>query len=325
MSDNKKTVQEIDLLELFNLICRKIKKNLVNLLRVILFLIFFGIKRVHFIILFMLGGMAIGLFFYSQTHRFYSSDLIAQPNGISSIDMVDYIDDLSLLCKKGNKQAMSLSLSLPDSVIDKIKNIEAFHYIDVNNDNIGDFIDFANSFDAKDTTKKIISNRIYLKVDVFDNQIFDAVRTGIFYYISSNPYLLKLNELRKKELNELIIQTKKEIIKIDSLQNVEYFNTNNELTTSNESQLMFLSEKDKRMYYHDKLRLLKDKQGYEKELELSTAPITVIKDFTHLAVEENPRSGYINKYGFYFGILGYILLLLFNNRNKFSSLIKEYL
>ncbi len=322
MSDVRKEAKEIDLIELFQLIGQGIKKSLVGIFKGILFLIVFGIRRTHFILLFAVTGGLMGLLLFSQTQRFYSSDLIAQPNGISSIDMVDYINDLTSLCKKRNKEALSFSLSLPDSIVDKIKNIEAFHYIDVNDDNIGDFIDFANTFDAKDTTKKIISDRIYLQVDVFDNQVFDAVRSGIFYYISSNPYLLKLNELRKKELNELIIQTKKEIIKIDSLQNVEYFSTNNELAASNESRLMFLSEKDKRMYYHDKFRLVKDKQRYEKELELATAPITIIKDFTHLAVEENPKSGYIIKFGLWFGILGYTILLASKYHKKLTLLLK---
>lgn len=324
MSENKNEVKEIDLLELFSVIGKGIKNGFLFLLNAVLFLCVFGVQRIHFIIAFVITGGAIGWFFFSSTQRFYSSDLIAQPNGMSSIDMVDYIGDLTYLSKKGNKEGLAYSLKLPDSTASKIKSIEAFHYIDLNGDNIGDYIDFNKSFKSVDTLKKIVADRIYLQVEVFNNNAFSDVKAGIFNYIADNPYLTKLNELRKHELSELILQTNSEIIKLDSLQNVDYFKTENRLDTSNERGLLFLSEKDKRMYYTDKLRLIELKQAYRKELELATAPITIIKDFTHLAVEENPRNTYIFKFGFWFGVLGYLFLLIIKYRKKLSQILLKF-
>jgi hypothetical protein len=329
MSDNKKEVKEINLLELFSVIGKGIKNGFLNILKVILFLVIFCVKRIHFILLFIVFGGIIGWLFFINTQLYYSSDLIAQPNGISSTEMVDYISDLTKLCKRGNTKGLAFLLQLPDSTTKKIKSIDVFHYIDLNRDNIGDFIDFFRKFDAKDTSRRIISNRFYLQVEVFDNKSFRDVKNGIFNYISNNPYLVKLNELRKKELIELIGQTKTEIGKLDSLQNVDYFMNNNRLESSSDNKLMFLSEKDKRMYYHDKLSLIQRKQSYEKELDLATAPITIIKDFTHLAVEENPRGEYVIKFGFWFGVVGYLILLAFLYKKQIteiipSSLISKY-
>jgi hypothetical protein len=311
MSYSNHESREIDLLELFNIMGRGIKNAFLSLLKTIVFLIVFGVKLAHYIALAAIVGGAIGWIFFSLSQRYYSSDLIAQPNGINATDMVQYINDLNKFCKKNNNAALSYSLDLSDTTAKKIKNIEAFRYIDVNRDKIGDFVDFNNSFSAEDTNQQIDEKRIYLRVEVYDNTAFNSVRDGIFSYISKNPYLLKLNDIRKNELSELVFSIEKEINKLDSLQNVDYFKNNTKLTTgSGEGSLMFLSEKDKQMYYKDKMVLIKQKQNYLKELELATTPITVIKDFTQLTVEENPRGNYILWFGLGLGLLCYIILMI---------------
>jgi hypothetical protein len=112
-----------------------------------------------------------------------------------------------------------------------------------------------------------------------------------------------------------------EILKLDSLQNVDYFKTNSSFTSSNDNRLMFISEKDKQMYYKDKIILIAQKQEYIKELELATTPLTIIKDFTPLAIEENPKGKYIIWFGFWFGVGGYIFFLVKKNKKIIENLI----
>lgn len=307
----KTSPQEIDLLELFQRIGKSISNLFGKIFKVLIFLIGFGIRKIHFLILFAIIGGLIGWGIYSTTKRYYSSDLVAQPNGISSVDMVSYINDLHHLTEKRNVASLALALNMKDSLAQKIKNIEAYHYIDVNKDGIGDFVDYKNTFNPKDTTQVLLEDRILIRVEVYDNNVFRDVKQGIFSYIKNNNYLLKLNQIRRKELRELIVNTEKEIEKLDSLQNFDYFSTGEgELSRSKESQLMILAEKDKQLYYRDKLYLTNKKQEYEKELELATDAITVIKDFTELAFEENPKSSYIIEYGAILMGLGYFGLLL---------------
>ena len=47
-------------------------------------------------------GMIIGYILFSNSRRFYSSELVAQPNGITNADMISYINDLNQLCKEKN-------------------------------------------------------------------------------------------------------------------------------------------------------------------------------------------------------------------------------
>lgn len=315
---NSNQVQEIDLLELFNRLGRGIKNLFLGITKVILFLVVFAIKKVHFLAVFALAGGVIGIMFYSSTQRYYSSNLVAQPNGITSTDMINYINDLHDLCLKKNTPGLAYSLEMEDSVAAKIKNIQSFFIIDINNDEIGDYVDFKQIVNLKDTTQKRLEDRIYVTVEVYDNRVFEHVRNGLLRYMGKNPYIIKLNEIRKNELNELSNQTDYEISKLDSLQQVEYFGKDSRLPIS-QSEMMFISEKEQRMYYRDILNLLQKKQEYQKELLLATDAFTVIKDFTNLAVAENPRGNYIFRFSVIFLLIGYIFLLGLKYRKQISD------
>lgn len=317
MSNTNHETKEIDLLELFNIIGKSIKNAILSIYKTIVFLISFGLKKAHWLALITIAGALIGYLVYLGTDRYYSSALIAQPNGISAIDIVEYINDLNRYTTKNNEIALKQALEITDTVAKKVKNIQAFLYIDLNHDGRGDIIDFKQNYDPKDTTQILINSRFYLKVEVLDNRVFSDVRDGLFIYINKNPYLIKLNQIRKRELEELISSTDREIAKLDSLQNVDYFTDNlDRLTARNQSSLLFLSEKDKQLYYKDKLSLEQQRLRYIKELELSTTPITVLKDFTQLTVEENPKGFYIIRFGYIIGLLGYIFLIVFEYRKK---------
>jgi len=264
----------------------------------------------------MTGGL-IGWLFFMKSSPYYSSYMIAEANGTNSTDMINYINDLHELCARKNVKALAYNLEVPDSSAAKVKDIQAHYIIDINKDGIGDRVDLKNEFNYGDTTRKIMENRFYVAVEVFDNGTFETVRRGLYNYIGNNPYIINLNEIRKKELGELIAQTDKEINKLDSLQNVDYFQDKEPVRTSD---MMFISEKEKRMYYHDILRLLEDRQEYQKELELSDNTFTIVKDFTSLTLAEKTWKDYVKKYGLVFLLLGYVLLLSFRFRDKLSKL-----
>lgn len=311
---------EIDLIVLFQKLFDKIKAFFLGLFKLLITLIVFSLKNIHYLILAAIIGGFVGQFFYKASKRYYSSDLVARSNGITNADMIGYLNDLGKLCKENNYLSLAQLFEIGDSTAQKIKNIEAFWFVDVNKDKIGDYVDFSKSFDVSDTTKRLIQDRFHLKVELYDNNAFIPFREGLYSYIKRNPYLQKLNQLRQEELKELISLTENEIKKLDSLQNLEYYESYQTPLTRSEGRITFMEEKAKQLYYIDKLLLLEKKQGYEKEFELSYEPITVIKDFTPLAKEENPWINYQKKYIPIFTLIGLIALLLIKNRKKIMSI-----
>lgn len=319
MAENKKSgAQEVDLLELFNSIGKGIKLSFLAIFKGCLFLVITGLRKSHYLIAFAILGVLTGFLIFSASKRYYSSYMIAQANGINSSDLVSYINDLHDYCQKNNHAALSNDLQMHDTTAQKIKDIQAFYIIDANRDGIGDYVDFKNSFNPKDTTQERLNDRIHIAVEVLDNTVFEKVKNGLYRYIRVNPFLIQLNEIRKQELRELISQTEKEIQKLDSLQNTDYFKSHQRFA-SKQSQMMFVAEKEPTMYYKDKMMLTRQKQLYQKELELARNEFTVIKDFTRLAAAENPRGRYLIRYGLIYTIIGYLLLLIYTYRKKISN------
>jgi len=322
MSDPKsKPNNEIDLLDLFSSIWKGIGNFFMLIINVFLFLFVFGIKRIHWMLLIAFVGIGLGYLIYLKTPRYYSSEMIAQPNGFTSIDMAQYINDIHEMCLKKNAEGIVEAFQISETSAKLLKDIEAFYFIDVNKDGIGDYVDYKRKFNPIDTSTNIVKSRILIRAEILSNDKFDEVKQGLTKYIDRNPYLLAVNDLRKRELKALIEQSESELKKLDSLQNYEYYKGLDDGQINRESQIVFLNEKLTQLYYRDKESLLNKRLRYQQSLELATEPITIIKDFTSLQFEENPKMGYLIKYGVLTSIIGYILLLYI----AYRRIINEYL
>lgn len=314
---------ELNLIELLNATWKGIIRLFKLLVEILLFLLIFGIWRIHWLLLIVILGAGTGYLLYHGTERYYSSEMIAQPNGFTSIDMANYINDIQDMCERRNMEAISNAFEISEEDAEQIRNIAAFFFIDVNHDGIGDHVDYKYKYKPEDTTQSIMLDRILIRAEVLDNTIFQEIRSGIIKYINNNPYLIKVNDIRKRELGDLIAQADREISKLDSLQNFEYYKGPEEGEGTRSGQIVVLNEKVTQLYYQDKVTLLTQKLSYQKALELATDPITIIKDFTVLQSEENPLSEYLIKYGLLFGFLGYFVLLFFHYRRKVIAFLSS--
>ncbi len=315
MTEKQRNQQnEIDLLDLFSSLWKGILRFFKIIIDTFLFLFVFGIRRIHWMVLSVIIGFGIGYLRYSQTPRYYSSEMIVQPNGFNSIEMGQYINDIHKMCEQNNIAGIVEALQISEHSAELIQGIEAFFFIDVNRDGLGDHVDYEGKYNPADTTETIIKSRLLIRAQVLNNTSFTEVKEGLIRYIDNNPYLIKVNDLRKRELEARIQQSEKEISKLDSLQDFEYYKSLEDSKLNRQGQIVFMNEKITQLYYRDKESLLSKRLGYQKALELATEPITIIKDFTSLQVEENPMTDYLIKFGFITCILGYILLLYLAHR-----------
>ena len=315
MSKDKKP-KEIDLLELFQIAGKGVVNFLIWIARIIIFVITFGIKKAHWLVLFAFIGIGVGWWYHSISKSYFSSGMIIETHGIASGDLIDYMNDLSTICYSRNVESLASALDISESSAGKIKMIEAYPYIDVNRDGKGDFVDFNNVYNPKDTNQSIIQNRCYLQMELFDNQPKEYLQKGLMNYVVKNPYLVQLNQIRKLALLEQITETEKEIHKLDSLQNIEYFSesANRVIPVSTGGNIVY-TEKEKRMYFEDKLSLILNKQYLEKEYKFVQEPITIVKNLSELAKEENPKSRVMFRFGILFGLVGYAILLFISYYN----------
>ncbi len=323
MEKNKKEQKndEIDLLELFHKTW-DVTKNFFNwIIRSILLFIVFLVRNSLYIAGFFILGGIIGLGISFRGRPYYVSDVVIKPNTLSVANMISYINRLHGLLKRKDTIELSKLLKIHDTItIQKIKDIQAFWIIDENKDGIPDYVDYKNK-DKSDTSKRKITSRFDLRVEMYDYHLSDSVKSKIYNFIFLNPYITKLNGVRNQQTKILISKINSQIVTLDSLQDYDYFQKQKDMRPSGKNgQIVFLNEQKVQLYHGDIINLQKQRLALEKELAVYPDPITIIEDFTSTK-KENPKSKYILKYGLWIGLLGILFLFLFQNRKS----IKKYM
>lgn len=327
MSDEQvnktKATDEVDLIELFNRMGRGIKRGTVWLFKQVENLFILLIRKSLWIVSFAIIGLLVGYLIYKSSPRYYSSEMTAISNSVDNSHIVNSINLLNSLFKEKNYSSASAYLDIPVGKAKQIKSIAAFYGIDLNRDKIVDYVDYANSFrfNPKDTMAKRLTNYFFVNLEVYNEGAFTAAREGLKKYIYKNEFVVENNNERIAQNEEMIKVINIEIKKIDSLQKIAYFETPLLQKASN-GQMVFLNEKEVKLYHDQLLKLQRDKMRLERENKINKDPITIVQDFTPLSKAENPYSKYGVKWGLIFAVIGFIASLLWQFRTKIVDYIK---
>jgi len=321
--ENSKPNEEIDLLELFSRMGQSIKRFFVWLYNLLTSFLLLLIRKSVWIISFSIAGAFVGYSFYQNTPRFYSSQMVAISNSMNNNVIVNSINLLNDLFESKNYNVLANYLSISPQMAEKIKSIGAYYGIDLNKDEITDYVDYDKKYNPKDTTQKRLTDIFYLKISVYDETIFTNVRDGIKKYINTNPYIVENNNVRKQQDVTLIELYKKQIKKLDSLQKVQYFEVP-KLQKGGNNQLVLLNEKEIKLYHTDIINLYNAQLYLEKQLILNPDPVTVIQDFTQLAKADNPLIKFLKTWVVIFAIFGFSFSIFWQYRKRIWNLIRNY-
>jgi hypothetical protein len=319
MSTDKRN-DEIDLIEVFQKFTSWMNQITVKFFNFLYSIFLFFVRRSILISIVLAIGLIIGFYQFKTSQRFYSSSLEAYSNAMSSIDMINYINNIHELFYADNNEGLEQQLDIDEDVLGMIKDVKAFKVIDVNNDDIADFIDFDESYETSDTT--ISKNRFVIKVEVYDQTVFPIIQKSILNYIGKNQYINNLKVIREKQLNQLIAKLNEEIISLESLKNAEYFEKKEKLEPQ-AGQLLVMNERQTQLYHEQIISLYIQKQELEKTLQLRTEAITVIQEFSSLSKVENDLISYIKSYGILFFILGTFVSFLIENIKGIKNIISD--
>jgi uncharacterized protein (DUF2344 family) len=316
----EKRNDEIDLIEVFQKLGNGIVKLFNRFIHLIYQILLFFIRRAILIGIIIIIGLSIGFYKYKTSPSFYSSTLEAHSNAMSSIDMINYINNLHVLFSTNNTESLQSKIGINKEELEKIKDVKAFKVVDFNMDGIPDLIDFDEKYETSDST--ISRSRFVIKVEVFDQETFPAIQQGILDFINQNQYIKNRNSIRKLQLNDLISKLDYEISALDSLQKSEYF-TKKEEPNTKAGQILIMNEKVTQLYHPQIMALYKEKQGLEETLDLRTEHITIIQDFSTLSVIENNLMTYIKFWGIIGIVLGILFSIFIENRKSIGRLISD--
>jgi len=255
---------------------------------------------------------------------FYSSDLMLRTNVVANSEIIAYINRLHTFCEEGNTIALTDALSLKPGSIANILDISAYWVIDQRKDGIPDYVDYKNNHNIYDTTNIRMSDRFDIRVKIKIPQELTLVKNGIIKFIENDSLYQQKNRVRLRQNKELLTRYDYDIMQLDSLQKVKYFEETRSRKPINGGQMIFLQEQKTQLIYADIYTLYTKKQILESERDLFKGIVTVLSEFSLPTKRENGGLYYGKHTIPLFFLFTLLILILLANRKKLEEVYKKY-
>jgi hypothetical protein len=311
---------EIDLLDLFNRMGRTFNRWGKALGRAFLITTVFLLRRWLFLGLSIVAGVGVSYLQKAISASFYTSDMILRSNVVAVSELISYINKLQTY----NTKALSDALSLKPESFGNITNISAFWIIDQNKDGIPDYVDYKNNHNVYDTTNIRMKDRLDIRVKIKSPQELSLVRNGIITFIDSDSLFQQRNRVRLRQNLELLTRLDYDILQLDSLQKVKYFEETRNKQPQNGGQMIFLQEQKTQLLYADIYSLYDRKQTLEIERVLYKDIVTILSEFSLPTKRDNGVYYYGKRIIPRFFFIALLILILLANRKKIVEVYKKY-
>ena len=338
ISSNNKNVRddEIDLMDLFRRMGRTLSRWGHALGRALLITLVFILKRWIPLGLSIVLGIGISYFLKTTSASSYTSDMVLRnnlaqmdklkpkDNSGTTAELISKINKLHTFCLESNTLALSGALSLKPESIKNISDVNAYWVIDLSKDGIPDFVDYKGSHSAADTTNIRMQDRLDIQVKINSPQDLDLVRNGIMEFIANDSLYQQRNQVRLRQNQDLLARYNYDILQLDSLQKVKYFEETRNIKPTNGGQMIFLQEQKTQLLYGDIYSLYTKKQLLESERDLYKGIVTVLSDFSLPARRDNGAMYYAKNVVPTIFCLTLLILIILSNRKKLEEIYKKY-
>ncbi len=264
-TNNNKNVRddEIDLLDLFRRMGRTLSHWLNALARVFLVSFVFLLRRWLPLGLSIIAGVGVSYLLKTTSVSSFTSDMVLRNNlalmdGLTHRDnsgttseLISAINKLHTFCLENNPIALSDALSLNPESVKNISDINAFWIIDQSKDGIPDYVDYKGNHSPSDTTNIRMQDRLDIQVKINSPQDLNLVHGGIIRFIGNDSLFQQRNRVRLRQNFELLTRLDYDILQLDSLQKVKYFEETRNIQPKSGGQMIFLQEQKTQLIYDD--------------------------------------------------------------------------
>jgi len=328
MSDtvNNKNVKddEIDLLDLFKRIGRSLSKMFNAIGRGILISIVFLFRKWLPLFLSVVLGVGASYLLKFTSASFYTSDLVLRTNTMPAADMIAYINRLHTYCKEDNQAALADAISLKGGQVKNILDINASWIIDKGADGVPDMVDLKDKHDIYDTSDIRMTDRLNVRVKILEPLELGNVRDGILKFVAYDSLFIQRNRVRIRQNEELQVRISYDLLQLDSLQKIKYFEETQRMSQPGNGQMIFLQEQKTQLVYPEIQGLFERKQQLDADLTLYKDIVTVLSDFSIPAKRQNGGMYYGKVLIPLFFFLTLIILILLKNRKKLTEVYNKY-
>jgi hypothetical protein len=338
ITSNNKNVRddEIDLLDLFRRMGRRFNRWGNSLGRAFLISVVFLLKR--WLPLGLSIAIAVGASYLLKmtSESSYTSDMTFRNNLVlidkltlkeisgTTSEIISKINKLHNFCLENNSIALSATLPMKPELLKNISDIKAYWIIDQNRDGIPDYVDYKGNHSPYDSVNIRMQDRLDVRVKIKSLQDLNLVSDGIIRFIESDSLFQQRNRLRLKQNHNLLARYNFDILQLDSLQKVKYFEETRNMKPNAGGQMIFLQEQKTQLLYNDIYFIYTKKQLLESERDLYKGVVTVLSDFS-LPTKRDNGAMYYGKYVIpIFFFLTLLVLIILANRRKIEEIYKKY-
>jgi hypothetical protein len=335
-TDKKVKDDEIDLLDLFSRIAATLTRWANYVVRAFLISVVFMIRRWLPLGLSLTAGIGLSYIFKSASPSFYTSDMVFRNNLVlmdkiklrdvsgTTAELISKINKLNTLSSENNSLALSNALSMRPESVKNFSEINAFWIIDQSKDGIPDFVDYKGNHSASDTINIRMQDRLDVRVKINSPQDLNLLRDGIIKYIETDSLFQQRNKVRLRQNQELLKRLDFDILQLDSLQKVKYFEETRNIKPISGGQIVFMQEQKTQLVYPDIYSLYSRKQQLETERDLYKGTVTVLSDFSFPAKRDNGATYYGRYLIPLFFFLTLFILIILANRRRLEDIFKKY-
>jgi len=338
ITSNNKNVRddEIDLLDLFRRMGRTLNRWGNALGRALLISLVFLLKRWLPLGLSIALGIGISYLLKNTSASSYTSDMVFRNNLVlidkltfrdnsgTTSEIISKINKLHTFCLENNSMALSEALSMKPESVTYISDISAYWIIDQSRDGIPDFVDYKGNHSPYDTINVRMPDRFDIRVKINSPQDLNLVRDGIIRFVASDSLYQQRNRVRLRQNRDLLERYNYDILQLDSLQKVKYFEETRNIKPNNGGQMVFLQEQKTQLVYGDIYILYTKKQLLESERDLYKGIVTVLSDFSLPARRDNGAMYYGRLVIPFLFFLTLLILIILSNRKKLQEIYNKY-
>jgi hypothetical protein len=327
---------EIDLLDLFKRMGRTLNRWGMALGKAFLISVVYILKRWLPLGLSIVAGIGISYLLKTSSASFYTSDMVFR-NNLALIDkktlrdnsgttseIISKINKLHAFCSENNQVALSIALTMKPESVKNISDISAYWIIDMSRDGIPDYVDYKGNHGAYDTINIRMQDRFDIRVKINSPQDLNLVRDGIIKFIESDSLYQQRNRLRLRQNLDLLTHLNYDILQLDSLQKVKYFEETRNMKPSGGGQIVFMQEQKTQLVYGDIYALFERKQKLESEQDLYKGVVTVLSDFTFPTRRDNGAMYYGKQVIPIVFLITLLILIILSNRKRLEEVYKKY-
>jgi len=325
-TNNSKNVRddEIDLLDLFKKMGNGLAKMFRTLGRWFLVSVVFLFRNWLPLFLSVVLGVGASYLLKFTSASFYTSDLVLRTNTMPAADMIAYINRLHTYCKEDNQAALADAISLKGGQVKNILDINASWIIDKGADGVPDMVDLKDKHDIYDTSDIRMTDRLNVRVKILEPLELGNVRDGILKFVAYDSLFIQRNRVRIRQNEELQVRISYDLLQLDSLQKIKYFEETQRMSQPGNGQMIFLQEQKTQLVYPEIQGLFERKQQLDADLTLYKDIVTVLSDFSIPAKRQNGGMYYGKVLIPLFFFLTLIILILLKNRKKLTEVYDKY-